>query len=101
MARIQYTSKNLPTKSYLNDQGADLGNARDIKNVNDVSRAGVGEPDFAELHTLFQIDYEQFLKDTSNEIEKRTQRLLELKSILYEDWLETNNVEFGILRITG
>jgi hypothetical protein len=85
MARIvtNTTSKNLPTKSYLNNQGADLGNAGDIKNVNDVSRAGVREPDFAELHALFEIDYEQFIKDTSDEIEKRTQRIMELKLILY------------------
>ena len=77
------TSDNLQTKFHLNNQGAGLGNARDIKNVNEVRVASVREPNFAELYALFEIQYEQFLTDTSNEITKCAQRLSELKSIVY------------------
>ena len=43
------------------------------------------EPDFAELHDSFEIQYQQFLTDTSHEIAKSAQRLLELNSIIYGD----------------
>ncbi len=85
MARIltNTTSENLQTKFHLNYQGADLVNAKDIKNVKEAGSASAREPDFAELHSLFQIQYEQFLTDTSDEIAKRAQRLSELESIVY------------------
>ncbi len=84
MSRIltNTTSENLQTKFHLN-QGADLVNAKDIKNVKEAGPASAREPDFAELHSLFQIQYEQFLTDTSDEIAKRAQRLSELESIVY------------------
>jgi len=77
------TSVSLHTKFHLNDPDASLGNAKDVKRVNDAGPTSVREPNFAELHALFIIQYEQFLTDTSDEIATRTRRLSELKSIVY------------------
>ncbi len=78
MARIitNTTAGNLQTKS----RSTDGVNAKDAKAF---GPALVREPDFAELHALFEIQYKQFLSDTSDEIAKRAQRLLELESIVY------------------
>jgi hypothetical protein len=76
-------SDNLRTKFHLNDPDTSPGNAREVKKVNEAGPASVREPNFAELHALFKIQYEQFLTDTSDEIAIRTRRLSELKSIVY------------------
>jgi hypothetical protein len=77
------TSDTLHTKFHLNDPDSSLGNVKDVKKVNEAGPASVREPNFAELHALFKIQYEQFLTDTSDEIAIRTRRLSELKSIVY------------------
>ncbi len=80
------TSKNLPTgfqRFHLENQGVNLGSIKDAKTTNEIDSADGTEQDFVQLHMLFKIQYEQFLTDTSDEIAKRTQRLSELKSIVY------------------
>jgi hypothetical protein len=76
MARIinNTTVENLKIKSPFNKQ-----------NVKEFGLVTNKEPDFAELHALFEIQYKQFLTDTSDEIAKRAQRLLELESIVHGD----------------
>jgi hypothetical protein len=73
------TTENPRTKFHFNTRDADL------EDVKEARPAIVREPDFAELHDSFEIQYEQFLADTSDEIAISNQRLLELKSIVYGD----------------
>ena len=82
MARIitDITKENLQSKFHFDNQTADL---EDIKDVKETGSAIARESDFAELHALYEIQYEQFLTDTSHEISKCAQRLLELESIVY------------------
>lgn len=77
------TSENLRTKYHLNTQTADNRGAKVIENVDETGTASVKEPDFAELHATYEIEYEQFLADIGVEIAKRAQRLSELESIVY------------------
>jgi len=77
------TFENLQTKLHLNTQTAEIVDAKDIENVDEAGSAGGREPDFAELHASFEIEYEQFLADIGVEIAERAQRLLELESIVY------------------
>ncbi len=58
-------------------------NTRDKDKQTDT--ASVAELDFADLHILFEKQYEQLLNDTSDEMAKRTQRVLELSSIVYQN----------------
>ena len=77
---LNTTAENLQTKHHFKNKNADLGAAKKTKEFG----PAIGrEPDFAELHALFEIQYKQFLTDTSDEIAKRAQRLLELESIVY------------------
>jgi hypothetical protein len=87
MAQIntKTTAENLHISFQFNEQGTDLDQVKDIKVMQEAGPAIVREPDFAELHALFEIQYEQFLMDTSNEIAKHAQRLLGLESIVYGD----------------
>jgi len=71
------TIENLQSKFHFDNQTTDL------EDVKETGSAIAGEPGFAELHALYEIQYEQFLTDTSHEISKRAQRLSELKSIVY------------------
>ena len=77
------TSDNLHTKYRLNTQTADNGVAEVVENVDETSTDSVREPDFAELHATYEIEYEQFLADIDVEIAKRAQRLSRLESIVY------------------
>jgi hypothetical protein len=70
------TVENLPTKFHFSSRGA---------GIQEAGSAMANEPDFAELYNSFEIQYEQFLTDTNDEIAKSAQRLLELKSIVYGD----------------
>ena len=82
MAKItpNTTAEHLQIKSHFKNKNADPG---EVKKVKDFGPAIGREPDFAELHALFEIQYKQFITDTSDEIAKRAQRLLELESIVY------------------
>jgi reverse gyrase len=71
------TIENLQSKFHFDNQTADL------EDVKETGSAIAREPDFAELHALYEIQYEQFLTDTSHEISKCAQRLSELESIVY------------------
>lgn len=75
MARISTntTIENLQSKFHFDSPTAD----KETRSA--ISR----EPDFAELHALYEIHYEQFLNDTSIEISKCTQKLRQLESIVY------------------
>jgi hypothetical protein len=73
------TIENLQSKFQSDNQTTDL---EDIKDVKETGSAIAREPDFAELHALYEIQYEQFLTDTSHDISKYAQRLLELESIV-------------------
>ena len=79
MAQIitNITIENLQSKFHFDNQTADL------EDVKETGSAIARELDFAELHALYEIQYEQFLTDTSHEISKCEQRLLELESIVY------------------
>ena len=74
---ITNTAGNTRTKFYLNGQSVDFTKVIEAGSVN------VKEPDFADLHALYEIEYEKFITDTSVEIKKRTQKLLELESIVF------------------
>ena len=76
-------SENLHTKYQFNTQTADNGGAKVVENVDETGTASTREPDFAELHATYEIEYEQFLADIDVEITKRTQRLSKLESIVY------------------
>ena len=78
MGRIitNMATKNVDTKPLLIMEGED-----DLEADGDVA----AEPDFAELHALFEIQYEQLLTDTSDEIAKRSQKLLEFPSLVPRD----------------
>ena len=79
MAQIitNITIENLQSKFHFDNQTAD------IEDVKETGSAIAREPGFAELHALYEIQYEQFLTETSHEISKCAQRLLELESIVY------------------
>ena len=80
------TKENLHSKFYFANQTADIEDIEDIEDIKDVKEVGPAiarEPDFVQLHALYEIEYEQFLMDTNHEIAKYTQRLLELESIVY------------------
>jgi hypothetical protein len=85
MARIitNITIENLQSKFYFDNQTADLEDVKDLKDVKETGPAMASELDFAELHALYEIEYKQFLTDTSHEISKCAQRLLELESIVF------------------
>jgi len=55
----------------------------DFAIVTEAGAANVKEPGFADLHALYEVEYEKFITDISVEIEQRTQKLLELKSIVF------------------
>jgi hypothetical protein len=74
------TKENLQSKFHFDNKTADL---EDINDVKETGSAITREPDVVELHALYENEYEQFLTDTSHEISKCTQRLLELESIVY------------------
>jgi len=79
---IDGTTKNLQIKYHFNDRRADLD---DPCGVDMAGPARIAEPDFAELHNSFEIQYEQFLTDTNDEIAKSAQKLLELNSLVHGD----------------
>ncbi len=85
MAQIitNITIENLQSKFHFDNQTAYLEDVKDFKAIKENGSAIAREPDFAELHALYEIQYEQFLTDTSHEISKCEQRLLELESIVY------------------
>jgi len=60
-----------------------LTQGADFANVNEAGSANVREPSFADLHALYEIEYEKFIIDTRVEIKKRAQKLLELESIVF------------------
>ena len=69
------TIENLQSKFHFDNQTADLEDREDVKDIKETGSAVAREPDFAELHASFEIQYEQFLTDTSHEISKCAQRL--------------------------
>jgi hypothetical protein len=81
---IRKTTAEGPDKqNHFNNQSGRPGEVQDIKNFNSGAPASLREPDFAELHALFESHYEQFLTDTSDEISKCHKRLMQLESIVY------------------
>jgi hypothetical protein len=82
MARIitDLTIENLQSKFHFDNQTPDIEDVKDVKESGSVITR---EPDVAELHALYEIEYEQFLTDTSHEISKCAQKLLELESIVF------------------
>ena len=76
------TSENAQTKSHPNTETAEIGDASVIENVDEADSARDREPDFAELHASFEIEYEEFLADIGIEIAICAQRLSELESII-------------------
>jgi hypothetical protein len=56
----------------------------DVKNNKEFGKDAVArELDCVKLQALFDIEYQQFMTDTSYEIAKSTQRLSELKAFVY------------------
>lgn len=84
MSRIftHTTNENVPTKIQETSAVVTVGDAQDIKDLG-VGASNSKEPDFFELHAQFEIQYQQFITDTSDEITKRAQRLEELEAIVY------------------
>jgi hypothetical protein len=76
--------ENAQIKSHPNTETAEIGDASVIENVNvdEADSAREREPDFAELHASFEIEYEEFLADIGIEIAICAQRLSELESII-------------------
>ncbi len=81
MARIirDLNIENLQSKSHFDTQTPDI----EDKDGKESRSAIAKEPDVVELHALYEVEYEQFLTDTSHEISKCAQRLLELESIVF------------------
>lgn len=84
MSRIftNTTNESMPTKIHEVSTVVHAGAVNDIKDLN-VGANSPKEPDFFELHAQFEIQYQQFITDTSDEITKRAQRLEELEAIVY------------------
>ena len=55
----------------------------DFANVTEAGATNVKEPGFADLHALYELEYEKFITDTGIEIEQRAQKLLRLESIVF------------------
>jgi len=53
----------------------------DFANVTEADVTDIRKLSFADLHALYEFEYEKFIMDISVEIEQCTQKLLELESI--------------------
>jgi hypothetical protein len=86
MAKIipPVTVESLQSKSYMDHPNTDPEDVKALKDLVETGTVTAKEPDFAELHALFEMEYEQFITDTNHEILKCTQKLSELKA-LYGD----------------
>ena len=76
---IDGTAENLQLKYDFDNRSTGLDGPQ---NEDAAGPAQTGEPDFAELHNSFEIQYEQFLTDTNDEIVRSAQMLLELNSLV-------------------